>query len=247
MGLVVQDALRPYYEYLVETRHGNLAVYSRDQARPVETAASPDPTGVEILLPPKASAGPAERKRRTRGRAKPRSTGYFIDTPEGLEIPESHKDVENEIRLILHVVKSGIDQHRHRVEGTAHYNHPLGKHLMGGRAESKAYRWLVESGVLICADHSYSHRPDDPVGSFSKSYYVHSRYGTWHKWEITKRRLAAKLFFAQSQRTDLRSPKRQALRNRSQYSSSGVINGHYRSTNGTAADAQRIRSPMWSH
>jgi hypothetical protein len=66
--------------------------------------------------------------------------------------------VENEIRLILHVVKSGIDQHRHQVEGTAHYNHPLGRNLMGGVAESKAYRWLVDSNVLICADHCYSRR-----------------------------------------------------------------------------------------
>ncbi len=97
----------------------------------------PDSAGVEILLRseertaadvPAALCGQnlalpdlisqsQPKKRRTRGRAKPRSTGYFIDTPEELEVPESHEDVENEIRLILHVVKSGIDQHRHRVEG----------------------------------------------------------------------------------------------------------------------------------
>jgi hypothetical protein len=93
-----------------------------------------------------------------------------------MDIPESHKDAENEIRLILHVVKSGIDQHRHQVEWVAHYNHPLGKRLMGGRAESKAYKWLIDNNVLICADHRYSHRPDDPKSSFSKSYYVHSRH-----------------------------------------------------------------------
>ena len=75
---------------------------------------------------------------------------------------------------------------------------------MGGRAESKAYKWLIDNDVLICADHPYSHRPDDPKSSFSKSYYVHSRYGSWRKWEITKPRLAAKLLLAQSQRTDLR-------------------------------------------
>jgi hypothetical protein len=226
MGLSVPDSIRPYYERMVATRHGNLPVFSRQQASPshaivpVREAEPSDPTGVEILLPrgtaeesaaPKASAGPAEKKRRTRGRARPQKTGYFIDTPEGLEIPESHKDVENEIRLILHIVKAGIDQHRHRVEGTAHYNHPLGKRLMGGRAESRAYKWLVENGVLICADHSYSHRPDDPAGSFSKSYCIHSRFGTWHKWEISKCRLAAKLLRAQSQRADLQSPKRQAV------------------------------------
>ena len=196
----------------------------------VEKAPSFDPIGVEILLPEEESTtnvhaalcglirplpgllsrtGPTEKKRRTRGRAKPRSTGYFIDTPEDLEIPGSHKDAENEIRLILHVVKSGIDQHRHQLEGVAHYNHPLGKRLMGGRAESRAYKWLVDNDVLICADHRYSHRPDDPKSSFSKSYYVHSRHGKWRKWEITKPRLAAKLLLAQSQRTDLSSPKRQ--------------------------------------
>ena len=60
-----------------------------------------------------------------------------------MEIPESHEDVENEIRLILHVVKSGIDQHRHRVEGWAHYNHPLGRKLMGGLAECKAYKLVA--------------------------------------------------------------------------------------------------------
>jgi hypothetical protein len=81
---------------------------------------------------------------------------------------------------------------------------------MGGFAESKAYRWLIDSNVLICANNSYSHRPDDPKSSFSKSYYVHSRYATWCKWEINKPKLAARLLLAQSQRTDLRSPKRQS-------------------------------------
>ena len=68
--------------------------------------------------------------------------------------------------------------------------------------------------MLICADHSYSHRPDDPKASFSKSYYVHCRYEKWKKWEITKPRLAARLLLAQSQRTDLRSPNAKQIRNR---------------------------------
>ena len=80
---------------------------------------------------------------------------------------------------------------------------------MGSPLEQKAYKWLVDNNVLICADHSYSHRQDDPKSSFSKSYYYHSRFAEWRKWEITKPRLAAKLLLAQSQRTDLRSPKRQ--------------------------------------
>jgi hypothetical protein len=239
MGLEVRERKHWNYLYMVAPCHGNLPVYSKEQARDSHTpdpvpgpreAPSPDPIGVGVLLPeeepttsrraalcgqncpPTGSSrqtGPTETKRRTRGRAKPRSTGYFIDTPEDLDVPESHKDAENEIRLILHVVKSGIDRHGHQVEGVAHYNHPLGKRLMGGRAESKAYKWLIDSNVLICADHRYSHRPDDPKSSFSKSYYVHSRHGKWRKWEITKPRLAAKLLLAQSQRTDLKSPKRQ--------------------------------------
>ena len=239
MGLEVRDCEHRNYVYVVATRYGNLPVYSKEQASgvratdPVPEPSEPqslDPIGVEILLPEEESTtnvhaalcgqncpptgssrqtGPTEEKRRTRGRAKPRSTGYFIDTPEDLEIPESHKDAENEIRLILHVVKSGIDQHRHQLEGVAHYNHPLGKRLMGSPLEQKAYKWLIDSNVLICADHRYSHRPDDPKSSFSKSYYVHSRHGKWRKWEITKPRLAAKLLLAQSRRTDLKSPKRQ--------------------------------------
>ena len=204
-GLEVRERERWNYLYVVATPYGNLPVYSKEQARdsraadPVPGPSEPqsfDPIGVEVLLPEEESTtnvhaalcglirpspgslrqtGPTE-KTRTRGRAKPRSTGYFIDTPEDLDIPESHKDAENEIRLILHVVKSGIDQHRHQVEWVAHYNHPLGKRLMGGRAESKAYKWLIDNNVLICADHRYSHRPDDPKSSFSKSYYVHSRH-----------------------------------------------------------------------
>ena len=46
---------------------------------------------------------------------------------------------------------------------------------MGGSSERKAYSWLLDNDVLICADHSYSHRPDDPKSSFSKSYFVHCR------------------------------------------------------------------------
>jgi hypothetical protein len=237
-GLEVRERERWNYLYVVATPYGNLPVYSKEQARdsraadPVPGPSEPkslDPIGVEVLLPEEESTanvqaalcgqncpptgssrqtGPTEKKRRTRGRAKPRSTGYFIDTPEDLDVPDSHKDAENEIRLILHVVKSGIDRHGHQVEGVAHYNHPLGKKLMGSPLEQKAYKWLIDNDVLICADHSYSHRPGDPKSSFSKSYYVHSRHGKWRNWEITKSRLAAKLLLAQSQRTDLKSPKR---------------------------------------
>lgn len=234
MDLSVPDAMRPSFRCLVQSRHGQIPVYSKKQASgsqtlaPVEEAQS---HGVEILLLPEnesttkidaapcgqncqqpgslSRSQPTEKKKRKRGRAKPKNTGYFIETPENLGIPESHKDVENEIRLILHVVKSGIDQHRHRIDGWAHYNHPLGKRLMGGRAETKAYTWLIDNDLLICADHRYSHRPNSPKASFSKSYYVHSRCAKWRKWEITKHKLAAKLLLAQSQRSDLRSPKRQ--------------------------------------
>ena len=52
---------------------------------------------------------------------------------------------------------------------------------MGGSAESKAYKWLVASNVLICADNSYSHRPDEPEVVVLKSYYVHSHYRQWRK------------------------------------------------------------------
>ena len=208
MGLEVRECEHRNYVYMVATRYGNLPVYSKGQASesrapgPVPEPSEPQsfyPTGVQFLLPEEESTtnvhaalcgqncpptgssrqtGPTETKRRRRGRAKPRRTGYFIDTPEDLDVPESHMDAENEIRLILHVVKSGIDRHGHQVEGVAHYNHPLGKSLMGSPLEQKAYKWLIDSDVLICADHRYSHRPDDPKSSFSKSYYVHSRWQT---------------------------------------------------------------------
>jgi hypothetical protein len=117
-GLEVREFERSNYLYMVETAHGNLPVFSREQASepnapdPVsrEETQSSDPTGVkEILLLPEGESTattraalcgqncpvpglssrsePTGQKRRTRGQAKPRSTGYFVDTPENLEVP----------------------------------------------------------------------------------------------------------------------------------------------------------------
>ena len=129
MGLEVRDALRRCSN--TSWRPGTAISRSipgirRDPSRPPHR-----PTRQESrsCCPPRHRQDQRRRSDAPGGGQSRKSTGYWIDTPEGLAIPQSHKDVENEIRLILHVVKAGIDQHRHRVEGTAHSNHPLGKHL----------------------------------------------------------------------------------------------------------------------
>ncbi len=221
----------PYYECAVETRYGNLPVFSRQQASesrapgPVPREEVLSSAGVEILLPEEDTAMivPAPWAARI---ITPARTGSEEKTHEGTRQTEEHRLLHRHARSSRHPrlpqgrgERDPPDPPRRQVgdrpaqapdgrDGTLQPSPGQASH--GLSAGAKAYKWLVESNVLICADNSYSHRPDDPKSSFSKSYYVHCRYGKWRKWEITKPRLAAKLLLAQSQRRDLLSPKRQA-------------------------------------
>ena len=129
-------------------------------------------------------------------RAKRRTpTGVFLSVPEKLVIPESHKDVENEIFYYCHTILQGAYCRKHDLDGSTRINRELMRKILGSSAlETKARTWLLKNRI-ISTDHIYSQ------GNFSKSYWLSPKYAKdIVRWEVTKPRLAAQIKLHRSQR-----------------------------------------------
>ena len=166
-------------------------VFSVDQTEPIVKKAR-KPTENETEEPCFARRAKQGRSYRPRRRT---PTGVFLSVPRNLVIPESHKDVENEIFYYCHTILQGAYCRKHDLDGSTRINRELMRKILGSPTlETKARKWLLDKRV-ISTDHVYSQ------GNFSKSYWLNPKYAKdIIRWEATKPRLAAQIKLHRLQR-----------------------------------------------
>ena len=129
------------------------------------------------------------------------STGVHVVAPAGIDPP---KDIRDGVRYYLHTILQGFYARKLDSDGTTRIYSQLMRDLLGERRESAVRHWLLDNRVVY-TDHVYS----DSLG-FSKSYGIYPGLADKVKWfELSDRRLAAKIRLARSRRTDLSKDRRQ--------------------------------------
>ena len=187
--VVLEDLGNDYFLIAQESYE----VFSVDQTEPIIKKAA------RRQAASSQAEGPCSVLRTEQGcsyRAKRRTpTGVFLSVPKELVIPESHKDVENEIFYYCHTILQGTYCRKHDLDGSTRINRQLMRQILGTpRLENKARQWLLENRI-ISTDHIYSQ------GNFSKSYWLSPKYAKEIvRWEVTKPRLAAQIKLHRSQR-----------------------------------------------
>jgi hypothetical protein len=126
-------------------------------------------------------------------------TGVWLSIPNNLTIPDTHKDVTEEIYYYLHTVLVGRFNSKHDPDGTVRIHRKTMQQILGNPArETKARTFLLDRGILY-SDHIYRQ------GDFSKSYGLNPQYfQEVTRYQVTKPKLANKIKLARLKRLDIR-------------------------------------------
>jgi hypothetical protein len=126
-------------------------------------------------------------------------TGVWLSVPNNLTIPDTHKDVTEEIYYYLHTVLVGRFNSKHDPDGTVRIHRKTMQQILGNPArETKARTFLLRSGILY-SDHIYRQ------GDLSKSYGLNPQYfQEVTRYQVTKPKLANKIKLARLKRLDIK-------------------------------------------
>lgn len=122
----------------------------------------------------------------------------WLYVPATLIIPETHRDVENEIYYWLHTIIVGQYSRKHDLDNTTRVNRQTIRQILHPAKDTKARNWLL-ARKIVYSDHIYS------AGHFSKSYGLNPKYrGKVVRRQVTNSTIAAKILHHRLQRHDLK-------------------------------------------
>ena len=142
-------------DVILEDLGNNLYLIAKDSYAVFQCR--PDGTHRQEGSKRKTTEGPCFARRAKQGRshrAKRRTpTGVFLSVPRNLVIPESHKDVENEIFYYCHTILQGTYCRKHDLDGSTRINRELMRQILGSPAlETKAQE-------MVAGQTDHLHRP----------------------------------------------------------------------------------------